>query len=284
MAWNPHSLRPAPGELAQLIDDSGRVFFLHLTPGASYSTHRGQLIHDELLAAEWGSRVQTHKGYAFTLLPPRLHDILHHVQRRTQTMYAKDIGFVLMNLNIGAGQQVIEAGCGSGAFTIALAYAVGAEGHVYSYEKRPEALAQARQNLQKVGLSARVTFYARDIAEGFEQTNADALFLDLPNPEDYLPQSRAALKPGGFFGTLLPTTNQVGLILAALLRHNFAFTEVCEILLRYYQAHPARFRPADRMTGHTGYLIFSRPVNHLPPEEFSTGAEEASAPDDDPQP
>lgn len=282
MAWNPHSLHPAPGELAQLLDNSGQLFFLTLTPDATYATHRGQLLHNDLLAAEWGSRVHTHKGYALTLLPPRLHDILHHVQRRTQTMYAKDIGFVLLNLSIGAGQQVIEAGCGSGALTIALAYAVGTQGHVYSYEKRPEALAQAHKNLQKVGLSQRVTFYPHDIAQGFEQTNADALFLDLPNPEDYLPQSRAALKPGGFFGTLLPTANQVSLILAALLRHNFAFTEVCEILLRYYQAQPARFRPADRMTGHTGYLIFSRPVNHLPPKDGLTGAEEAPAPHDDP--
>lgn len=273
MAWNPHSLHPAPGELAQLIDDSGRLFFLTLTPGAVYSTHRGQLIHDDLLNTEWGSRVQTHKGYNLTLLPPRLHDILHHVRRRTQTMYVKDIGFVLMNLAIGAGQRVIEAGCGSGALTIALAYAVGAQGHVYSYEKRPEILAQARQNVTEVGLSERVTFYACDITEGFVQTNVNALFLDLPNPEDYLPQSRAALKPGGFFGSLLPTTNQVSLLLHALPQHHFGFTEVCEILLRYYQPHPARFRPADRMTGHTGYLIFSRPLNYSPSQQPQTGAE-----------
>jgi hypothetical protein len=37
-----------------------------------------------------------------------------------------------------------------------------------------------------------------DIAEGFDETDADAFFLDVQNPYDYIPQVRAALKPGGF--------------------------------------------------------------------------------------
>jgi tRNA (adenine57-N1/adenine58-N1)-methyltransferase len=46
----------------------------------------------------------------------------------------------------------------------------------------------------------------------------------------------------------------------ALRRANFAFIEVCEILLRYYKAVSDRLRPTDRMVAHTGYLIFSRSV------------------------
>jgi tRNA (adenine57-N1/adenine58-N1)-methyltransferase len=88
----------------------------------------------------------------------------------------------------------------------------------------------------------------------------DALFLDLPNPEDYIPVVRAALRPGGFFGSLLPTTNQVSRLLEALQAHNFAFIEVCEILLRYYKPVPARLRPDDRLVAHTGFLVFARPI------------------------
>ena len=78
--------------------------------------------------------------------------------------------------------------------------------------------------------------------------------------EDYIPQVRCALKSGGFFGSILPTANQVERLLIALRKNDFAFVEVCEIMLRYYKPEPQRFRPTDRMVAHTGYLIFGRPV------------------------
>jgi tRNA (adenine57-N1/adenine58-N1)-methyltransferase len=41
---------------------------------------------------------------------------------------------------------------------------------------------------------------------------------------------------------------------------DFAFIDVMEILLRFYKSEPERFRPADRMVAHTGYLVFGRPI------------------------
>jgi tRNA (adenine57-N1/adenine58-N1)-methyltransferase len=155
---------------------------------------------------------------------------------------------------------VLEAGTGSGAFTTALAFSVGEGGKVISYESRPEFQHLAHKNLDRLGLADRVEFKLRDITEGFDESNVDAVFLDLPNPQDFISQAKGALKPGGFLGSILPTTNQVSTILVALRRSNFAFIEVCEILLRYYKPVPERLRPTDRMVAHTGYLIFSRSV------------------------
>jgi len=45
-----------------------------------------------------------------------------------------------------------------------------------------------------------------------------------------------------------------------LRRNKFAFIEMCEILLRYYKAEPARLRPTDRMVAHTGFLVFARRI------------------------
>jgi tRNA (adenine57-N1/adenine58-N1)-methyltransferase len=73
-------------------------------------------------------------------------------------------------------------------------------------------------------------------------------------------QVQKALKPGGFFATILPTTNQVVKLLGALRIANFAFVEVCEIILRFYKPEPDRFRPTDRMVAHTAFLIFARPI------------------------
>jgi tRNA (adenine57-N1/adenine58-N1)-methyltransferase catalytic subunit len=105
-----------------------------------------------------------------------------------------------------------------------------------------------------------VDFKLRDISEGFDETDADAFFLDVPNPYDFTGQVRNALKPGGFLSCLIPTFNQVEKTLYALRQTNFAFVEVCEVLLRYYQAEPNRLRPTDRMVAHTGFLVFARKI------------------------
>ena len=166
-------------------------------------------------------------------------------------------------MGIGAGSRVIEAGTGSGSMTTALAHAVGDKGQVYSYEIREKMQELAKKNLKRLGLETRVDFNLGDISEGFPDLNADAFFLDVRNPHDYLGQVRAALKPGGYFGSLVPTFNQVEQLLLALNQTNFAFIEVCEIMLRYYKPQSSRLRPTDRMIAHTGFLIFARSVTKV---------------------
>ena len=73
-----------------------------------------------------------------------------------------------------------------------------------------------------------------------------------------------------FLCCLLPSMNQVEKTLIALRQANFAFVEVCEMLLRFYQAEPSRLRPTDRMVAHTGYLIFARRIE---PSEDPRGRE-----------
>ncbi len=164
-------------------------------------------------------------------------------------------------MGIGPGSRVIEAGTGSGSFTTALAHAVGDEGHIYTYEIKESTQNAARKTLETLGFSNRVDFFVRDIKEGFDQNNVDAIFLDVSNPFDYFDQVRAALKPGGFFGCIVPTTNQVIQVLVELRRKNFAFIEVCDVSVRFYKTEPTRLCPTDRMISHTGYLIFARKVD-----------------------
>lgn len=269
------------GDLAQLISAQNKRFIVKLTPEARLETHRGILLHDDLIGLPWGSRVFSHLGSPFLLLQPSLADLLLETRRNTQIMYPKDIGFVLVMLGIGPGQRVVEAGTGSGALTTALAYTVGPQGQVITYESRPEMQRLAQKNLERLGLADRVTFKLRDIRDGFDETNTDALFLDLPNPEDYIPQARQALKPGGQFGSILPTFNQVSRLLIALKRETFGFIEVCELMLRYYKAVPDRLRPTDRMVAHTGFLIFARAV--LPGTKDFDNSSAQSTPNIDPE-
>jgi tRNA (adenine57-N1/adenine58-N1)-methyltransferase len=260
MGWNLHGTTASDGDLVELVGTSYKHFIFKLKVGGELHTHRGVVKHDDIIGKPWGSQIHSHMGSPFFMFQPALGDLLRETPRNTQILYPKEIGFILVTMGIGPGQHVVEAGTGSGALTTAFAYAVGNEGHVITYEARPEMQAVAISNLERLELSERVTFKLRNIEEGFDETGEDALFLDVPNPYDYIPQVRKALKPGGFFGSILPTTNQVSRLLVELRRNNFAFIEVLEILLRYYKAEPERLRPTDRMVAHTGYLIFARPL------------------------
>lgn len=277
-AGNPRSITQ-PGDLAQLVGLTHKNFIIRLESGAELQTHRGILKHDDLIGLAWGSQVFSHTGNSFFLLQPSLADLLRTIRRNTQILYPKDIGFILVSMDIGPGRHVLECGTGSGAMTTALAFAVGPQGRVTTYEMRPDMQALARKNLARAGLDQRVNFKLGNIADGIEERDVDAVFYDLPNPEDYVRQARTALKPGGFFGCILPTMNQVARLITALKQEDFAFIEVCETMLRYYKPVADRLRPVDRMVAHTGYLIFSRPI--ISAHEASEGEMIAEPPEND---
>lgn len=261
MTWKLNTTHPEAGDLVQLVGLRHKHFIFNVTPGAEFGTHRGIIKHDDLIGQPWGSQVFSHMGSPFFLLQPSLADVLNELPRNTQILYPKDIGFILVTMGIGTGQRVLEAGTGSGSMCTALAFSVGPTGRVISYEQRPEMQNLARKNLQRLGLEERVELKLGNIADSIEETNVDAFFLDVPNPYDYIGQVRAALKPGGFFSSILPTFNQVEKLLYALRRHQFAFIEVCEVLLRHYKPEPSRLRPTDRMVAHTCFLIFARRID-----------------------
>ncbi len=266
------------GDLVQLVGRDHKYRLVRLQPGAELHTHRGLLKHDDMIGKPWGARVDSHIGRPFYLLPPSLHDVLRDTKRSSQIIFPKDIGYILLKLSIAPGITVIEAGTGSGALTTALATAVGPQGRVISYDSRADMQSLARKNLEQLGLEGRVEFRLKDISGGFEETDIPSLFLDVPVPHEYIGQVRDALRPGGFFGSIVPTTNQVCLLLSALERHEFEFVEVSELSLRYYKPVPERLRPTDRMVAHTGYLIFARPVLEKIMEE--TGRKQDASPDE----
>jgi len=258
--WNMNAKIASEGDLIQIVGLRHKSFIFTLKSDKELHTHRGIIKHNDLIGLPFGSRIESHNGSPFFLLQPSIADILLDLKRITQILYPKDIGYLLLQMGIGEGQQVIEAGTGSGAMTIALAYSVGPNGRIFSYDQKKEFQNLAKKNLQLVGLDDRVDFKLQNIEEGFIEKNVDALFLDVINPYDYIEQAKSALKPGGFFASLVPTTNQVSRLLHQLRLHQFAFLEVAEVLLRFYKPEPDRLRPTDRMVAHTGFLVFGRPL------------------------
>ncbi len=252
------------GDTALVIDNAGKEHLIIIQAGRKFETHHGFILFDAMIGREWGSIIHSSLGHPYLVVPPSTADLIRHIKRSSQVIFPKDSAYILMRLNVKPGARVLESGCGSGGLTLALAQAVMPTGMVYSQEIREDFVALTKRNMQRVGLDPYVTFILGDATQGLQVNElVDAVFIDMPAPQTVLAQARAALKNGGFFGSLVPTTNQVQDILRAMDtmgQEAFGMIEVEEIMLRAYKPVADRLRPRDRMIAHTGYLIFARAV------------------------
>ena len=248
-----------PNEFVLLISPEGKRFLVKVED-KRFSTHHGEIDLSRLQEIRPGEAISTHKGVPFLTLRPTLYDFIHSLKRRTQIIYPKELGYILMRLGIGPGSRVVECGAGSGALTMTLAWWVRPNGKVFTYEREERFAKLCLENLRWAGLSDWVELKLRDIEVGFDEQDVDAVFLDVREPWRYLKQAWKALRGGCVLGILVPTTNQVSEVLKGFAEVPFTDIEVLEILLRRYKTVAERLRPFDRMVAHTGYLIFARKV------------------------
>lgn len=257
---------PAYGELVIIASPRGKRRILRVEQGKDLHSQDGILLMEDIVAANFGAELRTSLGVPMRLQSPQLDDLVMGIKRQTQIMYPKDMGLICMKLGAGQGRTILEAGSGSGGFTLALSWFSGPHGHVHTFEAREEFHKLARRNLTWAGVGDNVSLHLRDIEQGFGLNDpdilagkrADALFLDVRTPWAYLDHALEALVPGAPMAFLLPTTDQVSALLLALERGPFEETEVCELLVRPWKPVPDRLRPADRMNAHTGFLVFTR--------------------------
>jgi len=251
-----------PGDYVILYHSRRMNYLVAVQPKGGFSTHRGQLPFDQIAGREFGDEVRTHLGFLFYLLKPSLADLAMKVKRATTIVYPKDVGTMLLAAAVFPGARVIEAGSGSGALTTILASFVRPDGRVYSYERRPEFSANARANVTKYGLAESCEFFVRDPeSEGFEQSDVDAVLLDVPEPWTLIAPAHKALKGGYALVSISPTVEQVRKTVSAMEMQGFARIHVKEVLEREMLVRPTGIRPADRMVAHTVYLILGHKVN-----------------------
>ncbi|MCL5408813.1 MAG: tRNA (adenine-N1)-methyltransferase [Candidatus Omnitrophica bacterium] len=246
------------GDVIGISLKDGKKWFVKIEK-KTFGTHKGNINLEEIIGKDEGSEIQTnlgHKGYAFY---PSLEEIiLYYIRRNTQIAYPKDLGYIILKLGIKEGTRIIECGTGTGATTFVFSHFVGNTGKIYTYENREEFTQKAQKLIKEFGMEERVVFKTKDIIDGFDEKDADVLFLDIKNPQDYVEKVFSSLKKGGTFGIIVPTTNQVSDVLVSLERIGLVNVEVSEILLRKYKTNPARLRPDDIMIGHTVYIMTGR--------------------------
>ncbi len=247
------------GAQVLLYQDSRRKWVTRVSR-TKFHTHRGFLELGEIIGRRYGESVKTSMGQTLSLFRPRVIDLVEIFDRPTQILYPKDIGYSLYQLGVKCGDRVLEVGTGSGAMTASLAQAVQPDGHVFSYEMRPEFLEVAQSNIEKAGLSASVTFHNKDPAGGFDEEEVSAVVVDLGDPWKMVGPAWEALSGGGMLAAFTPTTNQLEKVAEALRSGGFLILEAVEVLMRQLKTEAGKLRPESRMVGHTAYVTVARKI------------------------
>nr|CAB3226524.1 tRNA (adenine(58)-N(1))-methyltransferase catalytic subunit TRMT61A [Phallusia mammillata] len=196
--------------------------------GEITQTKFGALKHNELVGHEFGAKFNCTKGWVYILQPtPELWTTT--LPHRTQILYAPDIAMITFQLELKPGSVVCESGTGSGSLSHAIIRTVAPTGHLHTVEFNQDRYEKAGVEFENHGLSKNVTIYHRDVInDGFPVENAaDAVFLDIPRPDEALPQAAKALKSsGGRICSFSPCIEQTQRFCALLRRPGSGFRDV----------------------------------------------------------
>lgn len=235
-----------------------RTFLVKVERNKSFHTHKGYVHLEDLIGKNYGARLRSSMDTEFVALKPAIRDYIFKMLRKTQITYPKDIALIVMFSGVGPGSLVVEAGTGTGALTSALAFYVKPRGHVYSYEVRSEFIETASKNLKRSGLAEYVDIKNQDICQGIDESEIDAVILDMATPWLVISHAYSALKGGGALVSFSPTIDQVVKTVEALQENGFVDVETVECLVRRLQVARGKTRPETLMTAHTGYISFAR--------------------------
>lgn len=232
--------------------------------GEEFHSNKGIIKFDDVIGKPFGIRVESHSGTVFQVHRPSQTDIQISMGRNTQIVYPKDAGTILIEAGIVAGSRVVESGTGSGALTSILARAVGPQGHVYTYEIREDMYRGARKNLERYGLLDNVTMHNRDILEGIEEENLNAIILDLATPWELVEEAHRVLRPSCILSSYSPTIEQSMKTCKALGEcGKWGMIKTLEVLQREIMVREGKTRPTTWMVAHTGYMTFARSMSGI---------------------
>jgi tRNA (adenine57-N1/adenine58-N1)-methyltransferase len=248
------------GDQVQLTDPKGRQHRLVLVPGRVFHTHRGGIAHDELIGQPEGCLVTSSGGTAYIALRPLLADYTLSMSRGAAVVYPKDAAQVVAMADVFGGATVIEAGAGSGALSCWLLRAVGEEGLLLSYERRPDFAQIARENVERY-FGAPHPAWRLTVGDLPAELpgDTDRIVLDMLAPWEHTTAAAAALVPGGVLCCYVATTTQLARTVTAMRDHgSFAEPAAWETMQRGWHVEGLAVRPEHRMVGHTGFLITAR--------------------------
>lgn len=249
------------GDRIQLTDPKGKMYTFTITSGKEWHTHKGWIVHTDLIGLPEGSVVSTSAGLKFTAFKPLLGDFVLSMPRGATIVYPKDAAMIIGVADVFPGAKVIEAGVGSGALSISLLRAIGPDGELSSFERREDFAQIAEENVKTYfnGLPSQWKLTVGSVQDSKTEIKYDRVILDMLAPWECVAFAAEILRPGGVFLAYVATTTQLSSTAEAL-KENGNFTEPLssETIVRDWHHEGLAVRPMQRMIGHTGFLIVSR--------------------------
>jgi tRNA (adenine57-N1/adenine58-N1)-methyltransferase len=249
------------GDRIQLTDPKGKMYTFTITAGKEWHTHKGWIVHNDLIGLPEGSVVSTSAGLKFTAFKPLLGDFVLSMPRGATIVYPKDAAMIIGVADVFPGAKVIEAGVGSGALSISLLRAIGKDGKLFSFERREDFAEIARENVKTYfgSIPSQWQLEVGSVQEFSTDEKYDRVILDMLAPWECVAFAADVLRPGGVFLAYVATTTQLSATAEAL-KEDGRFTEPLssETIVRDWHHEGLAVRPMQRMIGHTGFLIVSR--------------------------
>jgi tRNA (adenine57-N1/adenine58-N1)-methyltransferase len=253
------------GDKVQLTGPKGRLNTITLVKGGAFGTHRGDLLHDQIIGQADGSVVANQNGVEYLALKPPLNDFVLSMPRGAAIIYPKDAAQILVEGDIFPGAVVVEAGVGSGALSMYLLRAIGEDGELHSFERRSEFAEIAAGNVKsQTGSNPKNwKIHLGDLQEQLPKKlkpqTVDRVVLDMLAPWECIEECAEVLAPGGLIIVYVATVTQLSRV-AEDLRSSRLFTEpnAFESLVRPWHLQGLAVRPEHRMIAHTGFLLTAR--------------------------
>ncbi|WP_125098484.1 tRNA (adenine-N1)-methyltransferase [Leucobacter chromiireducens] len=262
---------PAPsgplgyGDRVQLTGPKGRLNTITLVPGGEFHSHRGVILHADLVGLSDASVVSNSSGEEYLVLRPLLSDFVMSMPRGAAIVYPKDAAQILSLADIFPGARVVEAGVGSGALSLHLLRGIGERGELFSFERRDEFADVARANVAAFSGSVpeNWTLTVGDLQDTLPATCAagtiDRVVLDMLAPWECVDVAAEALQPGGVLICYVATVTQLSRTAEEIRRSGqFTHPQSSETMVRGWHVEGLAVRPDHRMVAHTGFLITAR--------------------------
>jgi tRNA (adenine57-N1/adenine58-N1)-methyltransferase len=255
------------GDFVLLVDRKKRKYIIELKKDTYSSFHFGKVQHNDIIDKN-PSFVFSSGGEKLVVLKPTAKDfVLYKLKRKSQIIYPKDVGQILVLSDIFNAKSVFECGCGSGALTMWLLQAKKDETKLVSIDCREDMVELAKKNIE--------TYFKKPVEEiknfvlevkkleevDYEENTFDRVVLDVTEPWLYLDKITKILSSYGILLCWLPTVLQVFNLIDEIEKkysEHFYLEGIYETLQREWQKNQLALRPKDRMVAHTGFLIVFR--------------------------
>jgi tRNA (adenine57-N1/adenine58-N1)-methyltransferase len=223
-------------------------------PGETLETDLGVLEVPEDVSH--GQTLETHLGEAFSVRRLRGPDLFDHLERTGAPMVPRDIGLIIGETGIEAGDRVLDAGTGTGVLASYLGR-IGAE--VTTFEIDAEFADVARTNMETAGVADQVTVHEGDVTDNLDDLDEfDVCTLDTADAPTVVERADELLVDGGFLAVYSPFMETSREVVKAARQTELSALRTMETIQRELDVDDRGTRPSTAPVGHTAYLTFAR--------------------------